>query len=84
MTHPILVTGAAGRVGGVGGLVGEARRRRGLPAVLGGNLVMQILSWVVVVRTMQLGAGTAVAPGVVIHVVLGSLFGFFLFKARKL
>lgn len=32
MTHPILVTGAAGRVGGVGGLVVEAPQRRGLPA----------------------------------------------------
>src|SRR5215831_6386088 len=32
MTHPILVTGAAGRVGGVGGAVVEALRRRGLPA----------------------------------------------------
>src|SRR5262245_14152676 len=31
MMHPILVTGAAGRVGGVGGLVIEALRRRGLP-----------------------------------------------------
>src|SRR5436190_9432013 len=31
MTHPILVTGAAGRVGGVGGAVVEALRRRGLP-----------------------------------------------------
>ena len=31
MTYPILVTGAAGRVGGVGGLVVEALRRRGLP-----------------------------------------------------
>ena len=31
MTHPILVTGAAGRVGGVGGLVVQALRRRGLP-----------------------------------------------------
>lgn len=31
MTHPILVTGAAGRVGGVGGLVVEALQRRGLP-----------------------------------------------------
>jgi nucleoside-diphosphate-sugar epimerase len=30
MTHPI-VTGAAGRVGGVGGLVVEALQRRGLP-----------------------------------------------------
>jgi len=28
---PILVTGAAGRVGGVGGAVVEALRRRGLP-----------------------------------------------------
>jgi NAD(P)H dehydrogenase (quinone) len=31
MTHPILVTGAAGRAGGVGGLVVEALQRRGLP-----------------------------------------------------
>src|SRR6516225_10654759 len=28
MTHPVLVTGAAGRVGGVGGLVVEALQRR--------------------------------------------------------
>ena len=32
MTHPILVAGAAGRIGGVGGLVMEALQRRGLPA----------------------------------------------------
>jgi len=31
MTHPILVTGAAGRVGGVDGVVVEALQRRGLP-----------------------------------------------------
>ena len=31
MTHPILVTGAAGRLGGVGGLVVEALLRRGVP-----------------------------------------------------
>src|SRR4051794_35602728 len=30
-TGPILVTGAAGRIGGVGGAVVEALRRRGLP-----------------------------------------------------
>jgi NAD(P)H dehydrogenase (quinone) len=30
-SSPILVTGAAGRIGGVGGLVVEALRRRGLP-----------------------------------------------------
>ena len=33
MTHPILVTGAAGRVGGVGGLVVEALQRRGLRGI---------------------------------------------------
>ena len=31
MTHPILVTGAAGRIGGMGGAVVEALRRRDLP-----------------------------------------------------
>jgi NAD(P)H dehydrogenase (quinone) len=31
MTHPVLVTGAEGRVGGAGGLVVEALQRRGLP-----------------------------------------------------
>jgi tRNA A37 threonylcarbamoyladenosine dehydratase len=34
MTHPILVTGAAGRVGGVGGLAVEALQRRDLPEFL--------------------------------------------------
>jgi len=57
--------------------------RRGLIAVLAGNLVVQILSLFVVIRTMLLGAGTAVAPGVAIHVVLGGLFAFFLLRARK-
>jgi len=57
--------------------------RQGLTAVLGGNLVVQVLSLLVVLRTMQLGAGLAVAPGVVIHVVLGSLFAFFLIRLRK-
>jgi len=33
---------------------------------------------------MQLGAATAVLPGVVIHIVLGSLFAFFLFRVRRL
>ena len=55
---------------------------RGLTAVLGGNLVIQILSLGVVFRTMALGAGSAVLPGVVIHVVLGSLFALFLLRAR--
>src|SRR5713226_1641420 len=58
--------------------------RRGLIAVLAGNFIVQVLSLGVVLRTMTLGAGSAVAPGIVIHVMLGSLFGFFLFKAREL
>jgi hypothetical protein len=57
--------------------------KRDLVAVLSGNLVVQMLSLVVVLRTMALGAGTAVAPGVVIHIVLGGFFAFFLVKTRK-
>ena len=57
--------------------------RRGLIAVLTGNLVVQVLSLFVVLRTMQLGAGFAVAPAVVIHVVLGCLFAFFLIRLRR-
>jgi hypothetical protein len=56
---------------------------KGLLAVLAGNLVVQILSLYVVIHTMMLGAGAAVAPGVIIHVVLGSLFAFFLMRARR-
>jgi hypothetical protein len=51
--------------------------------VLAGNLVVQVLSLGVVLRTMTLGAGAAVAPGIVIHVVLGSLFAFFLVRAKS-
>lgn len=55
----------------------------GLRAVLAGNFVAQLLSLGVVLRTMQLGAGSAVAPGVVIHVVLGSLFAYFFLRSRR-
>ena len=58
--------------------------RQSLSAVLTGNLVAQILSLGVVVRTMTLGAGPAVAPGILIHVALGGLFAFFLFRMRKI
>ena len=58
--------------------------RRGAAAVLAGNLVVQVLSLFVVLRSAQLGAGTAVLPGVVIHIVLGSLFAFFLFRLPRL
>ena len=51
--------------------------------ILLGNLVVQILSLIVVVRTMLLGPGLALLPGVVIHVVLGSCFGYFAVKNSK-
>jgi len=54
--------------------------RRGLIAVLGGSLVVQILSLGVAIRTMTLGAGTKVAPALIIHVVLGALFAYFLVR----
>jgi hypothetical protein len=57
--------------------------KQGLIAVLTGNLVVQVLSLLVVFRTMQLGAGAAVAPGVAIHIVLGGLFLFFLMRTRS-
>lgn len=71
---------------GLGCINWFARRadKQGLIAILAGNFVVQMLSLGVVIRTMMLGAGVAVAPGIVIHVVLGSLFIFFFFKARKL
>lgn len=54
-------------------------------AVLIGNLVVQLLSLGVVVRTITLGVpGTAMAPAIVIHVVLGTLFAYFLLRAPKM
>lgn len=41
------------------------------------------LSLAVVVHTAVLGAGSAVAPGVVIHVVLFCAFAWFLLRARR-
>jgi hypothetical protein len=60
--------------------------RSGLVAVLTGNLVVQVLSLGVVIRTILLAPemGAGAAPGVLIHVVLGSLFAFFLVRARRL
>jgi hypothetical protein len=56
---------------------------RGLIAVLLGNLFIQILNLGVVFRMLSLGAGKTAAPGVVVHVVLGAFFLFFLLRARK-
>jgi hypothetical protein len=57
--------------------------RKGLIAVLAGNLVVQVLSLVVALRMMSLGVGTAVAPGMVLHIVLGGFFAIFLAKTLK-
>jgi asparagine N-glycosylation enzyme membrane subunit Stt3 len=68
---------------GVVDWLGRNADRQGILALLVGNLVVQVLSLGVVLRTMYLGAGAAVAPGVVIHVVLGSLFAFFLVRLLR-
>jgi len=68
-------------MGAINWLSRNAEHER-LSAVFTGNFVAQIVSWSVVLRTMALGAGSAVAPGIVIHVVLGSLFAFFLFQRK--
>ena len=57
--------------------------RSGLGAVLAGNLVVQVLSLGVALRTMQLGAGAGAAPAVIIHVALIAGFAFFLARARR-
>lgn len=54
--------------------------RSALTPVLAGNLLVQLLSLGVVIRTMMLGAGMAVFPGIVIHVTLGTGFAWFLFR----
>lgn len=56
---------------------------RGLVAVLAGNLVIQILSFVVAVRTSMLGAGASAAPAFVIHTLLGVGFAMFLVRVRR-
>ncbi|HYM41203.1 MAG TPA: hypothetical protein VET46_00420 [Steroidobacteraceae bacterium] len=63
--------------------LGRTADRQGLIALLGGSLVVQILSLLVALRTMSLGAGAAVTPAIIIHVVLGSLFGYFLFATVR-
>lgn len=45
---------------------------RALRPILAGNLLMQLVSLAVVIRTAMLGAGAAVVPGVVLHVVIAS------------
>src|SRR5260221_655289 len=69
---------------GVVNWLARSADRKGLIAVLAGNLVVQLLSLAVILRTMTLGAGSTTKPGIVIHVLLGSLYLFFLMKARKM
>ena len=51
--------------------------------MLAGNLAIQVLSLGAVIRTMSLGAGSAVAPGGVIHVGLAAAFAVFLSRAYR-
>ncbi len=68
---------------GVINWMARGANRQGLVAVLTGNLVVQILSLVVAIRTVMLGAGAGATPSIFTHVVLGALFLFFLFQAKK-
>ena len=71
---------------GLGVITWMARgaNRQGLVAVLTGNLVVQILSLGVAIRTVMLGGGPSATPSIFIHVVLGAFFLFFLLQAKKL
>lgn len=66
---------------GVFNLLVARSDQAGLRAALIGNLIVQVLSFAIVVRTMMLGPGMAVAPGLVIHTVLGA--GCLFFLARR-
>ena len=69
---------------GVVDWLARSAERRGLVAVLTGNLVIQVLSLFVAFRTIALAGGPGPAPAVLIHVVLGGFCAFYLVKARKL
>jgi hypothetical protein len=64
--------------------LGRDAGRRGHIAVFAGNLIVQALSLYVVVRTALPGAGWVVAPGAVMHVVLGTWFAYSLTKSTRL
>lgn len=68
---------------GVINWMARGANRQGLVAVLAGNLVVQILSLGVAIRTVMLGAGASATPSIFIHVVLGVLFLFFLLQVNK-
>lgn len=68
---------------GVINWMARGANRQGLVAVLAGNLVVQILSLGVAIRTVMLGGGASATPSILIHVVLGVFFLFFLLQAKK-
>ncbi len=70
---------------GLGTVLWFARSLKGhaIAPILVGNAVVQLLSLLVVLRTMTLGAGLKVLPGVFIHVILGSFFVYFWMRERR-
>ena len=68
---------------GVINWMARGANRQGLVAVLTGNLVAQILSLGVAIRTVMLGAGASATPSLFLHVVLGGFFLFFLLQTKK-
>jgi hypothetical protein len=63
--------------------LGRDAEPKGMRAILWGNLVVQLLSLLVLLKTSQLGAGAKIAPGVVIHVTLGSFYAYFLSRTVR-
>jgi hypothetical protein len=68
---------------GVINWMARGANRPGLAAVLTGNLVVQILSLGVAIRTVMLGGGASAAPSIFTHIVLGGFFLFFLLRLEK-
>ena len=65
--------------------IGRDATGRGLVAVLAGNLVVQVLSLLVAVRTAMVitRSPLAMAPAAVIHIVLGSGFAYCLSRVQR-
>jgi len=88
VTPAIAVTGQAqgAILVGLGAINWLARSAAGpaLRAVLAGNLVVQVLSWIVIVRALALGIVPAQNAGaVVIHTALAAGFAYFLWSANR-
>ncbi|HET9285309.1 MAG TPA: hypothetical protein VFR24_25430 [Candidatus Angelobacter sp.] len=87
MLTPLLATVAQAHgatLFGLGALnwLGRKADRKGIIAILTGNLVVQALSFAVIIRTWSLNPGPQAIPGMAIHITLGTLFAVFLYRVH--